>query len=266
MKVNKTLLFFLSLLCIGHSGCYDEIVDCLDPLATNFEPEADEDCCCTYPAITTRWEYKIGDNLYPLTDSIQSSFGYTYRLADFRMIGGMVWVRGDSLLDIGTTKLMILNDQGMQTRVERIDDAFYLNPNRFTQTFGEYRYSGMVDSLIFHLAPIDRFDQIDTISFENNEHPLRVAGQQGLWKQDNFCHLYFEIESMTDTIRQFVPVDDPIRISKPYAVDLLHYKGRTDTVELDFERFFENIDWFSMDSVAIGRQLTIDATEAIKLR
>ena len=46
-----SLLLILLSLVIG--GCYSDIEDCLDPTATNFNPEADEDCCCKYPQIKT---------------------------------------------------------------------------------------------------------------------------------------------------------------------------------------------------------------------
>jgi len=266
MKHNKILLFFLSLLIIGNSACYTDIEGCLDPLASNFNAEADENCCCTYPTISPRWEYKIKERIYTAEDSIESTAGYFFRVLDFKIIGGDVLIKGDTILGTGVEEQMLLNVDGALSNVKRIDDAFFLTPNRYSHSFGQYRYKGMVDSLIFHWAPIQRFGQIDTSSFENSSHPLRVAGQQGLWKNNDYCFASIEVAFDQDTMEQFIPFNESIRISKLYQVELAPFINRVDTLSLDLDILLREIDWKKASPVEIGRAMTNYANQAIKLR
>ena len=56
----KKLLFLLPIIIL-FSNCRETTEGCLDPEASNFDPSADETCCCEYPQFSIRFSYNNYD-------------------------------------------------------------------------------------------------------------------------------------------------------------------------------------------------------------
>lgn len=77
------LLFFPLLL----TACYEDVNDCLDLDATNFNILADEGCsdCCTFPSLSIEVARMWGDTTFLLTDTLSDGAGNDFKLIRFRV-------------------------------------------------------------------------------------------------------------------------------------------------------------------------------------
>ena len=77
-SIQKTILLLVAVLTF--SQCKKEISGCTDPNATNYNYEANQNCCCSYSGTVTFWNYNfnvgtisvnIGSESHIISDDVE---------------------------------------------------------------------------------------------------------------------------------------------------------------------------------------------------
>lgn len=76
-------LFFIFLLS---NGCGKPISGCLDIRAVNFKADADESCCCVFPAFTLRVNHLVNGNVHHPDTVYFNDLGHPYRILKVNII------------------------------------------------------------------------------------------------------------------------------------------------------------------------------------
>lgn len=183
------MFFFCTvLLCFS---CADPEVGCIDALASNFDLEADQDCClveeeccCNFPSLTLNLFYKgtAADTLtqaatnirlqeyYPLdnlTDSIRFD-SFSLFVSNIQVIDN---AEVDTLRVIETLELSFLDGNGEEQVSTFQDNIALVRMPTFTFDIGTYRSDIDFDEIRFDLGLREELATIDPSSVGNN-HPL----------------------------------------------------------------------------------------------
>lgn len=138
-------------------SCYEERLGCLDPLATDYDFEADLPCpdgCCEFPALRLRFEHRwiTPDSSYVLRldSTFRDALGQPFRLSRIRFYwSDVAFVRpdGSRLLPLDSV-LLPLVDLGGDTLSQYVRRDFVLvqaGASSSLATVGPFRPQGLTD-------------------------------------------------------------------------------------------------------------------------
>jgi hypothetical protein len=191
----KKLLFLLPIIFL-FSNCREKIQGCLDPEASNFDPSADETCCCEYPQFSIRFSYNNYD-----TDTTAFALNQVYNdngnnayyinninlyLSDFELIK-----IDNSVLRISDSLDIILQNG---TLANIIDDIIILKSNTFKYDIGTTTTSGDFVKIRFKVGLND---------LVNQTNPEEISITHALSKDKNLYaangYIFNKIDIVTDT-------------------------------------------------------------------
>ena len=214
----KKLLFLLPIIIL-FSNCRETTEGCLDPEASNFDPSADETCCCEYPQFSIRFSYNnyaadttaFGLNKVYNDDGNNPYFITTINLylSDFEL------VRADNSVLRVSDSLAVILQNGTSTNI--IDDILILKPNTFKYDIGTTITSGDFVKIRFKVGLNDLINQIN---------PTEIATTHSLSKDKNLYasngYIFNKIDVVTDTSATDVITE--FEITTPFV-----------TIELDYD-------------------------------
>jgi hypothetical protein len=244
-------------------GCVESEEGCLDPEASNFDPDADEDCCCTYPQLTLNWEYRQADTLFFAGDTIDLGTGQVVQLIDFSIIGGHV----DLLIPNGRVsvaeEIAVSAFSGSEVLTEELgDDVFLLNPTRFTQTIGGYRYSGLIDGLSLSLFP-QEWKTVLPSSISDGSHPWKRAEGEGLWNGNAMAMMSIEAAVDGDTITRTLFPNEDKALDWSFALLKEPSEALGLQAQLYLDVMLQNVDLKTMSDDDIVMQIIANTDSAI---
>ena len=259
-RLRKILLYSALFFLIG---CVESEEGCLDPEASNFDPDADEDCCCTYPQLTLNWEYRKADTLFFSGDTVDLGTGQIVALLNFNIIGGNV----DLLTPMGPVEvqesIQVSTISGVDTVTSQLqDDVFLLNPTRFTQTIGGYRYSGLIEGLSLDLFP-QNWTKVIPSSIEGTGHALQRADEEGLWNGERLAMLSFETVVDGDTLSRTLFPDQVRGLGWPLSLLKEPSASLSLRAQLFIDVLLQNVDFRTMTDEDILTQIMANADSAI---
>jgi len=262
-KLDKgfTLLIFLSLIFLTQS-CYESKEGCLDIRASNFDFDADNDCCledeccCEYPSLTldivhklfkdsvenfdlgTEYEWPIGQGLF-VVENIR------FYLSKFEL-------HGTKTLHI--EDLINLNIQNQNGTIEEatVEDNFVLiRPGVFSYDIGEIRGAGSYDSLSMQYGVFFPASNAIPESLPDG-HPLAIQEPvmqinafqgyincQVILKKDTF------VTTISDTLNLFSTNQIPFEFTSPQTVE--NGLNKVLKLRINYLEWFQGID-FALDS------------------
>jgi|AntRauTorckE5430_2_1112549.scaffolds.fasta_scaffold04104_1 hypothetical protein len=259
----KKILFLLPILFL-FSNCREKIQGCLDPEASNFDPSADETCCCEYPQLSIRFSYNNYD-----TDTTAFALNQVYNdngnnayyinninlyLSDFELIKS-----NNSVLRISDSLTVILQN-GTLTNI--IDDVIILKPNTFKYDIGTITTSGDFAKIRFKVGLNDLINQTN---------PEEISTTHALSKDKNLYatngYIFNKIDiiadtSTTDLITNFEITTPFVEIELTY--DFSIYAGFDTEIKInaDLKKLLETID-FQGDNVSTIQSKIVTNTNDI---
>lgn len=214
----KKILLLLPIIIL-FSNCRETTEGCLDPEASNFDPSADQTCCCEYPQLSVRFSYNnydVDTTAFALNSVYNDDGNNPYfvtavnlYLSDFEL------VRADNSVLRISDSLDVILQNGTSTSI--IDDIILVKPNTFKYDIGTTITSGDFVKIRFKVGLNDLINQIN---------PEEIATTHALSKDKNLYdtsgYIFNKINVVTDTSATDVVTE--FEITTPFV-----------TIELDYD-------------------------------
>lgn len=155
-------IFYILILFIGMTSCYEQIEGCMDLESSNFGFDADTECdeCCRYPGITISFVYDYQDTTY-MQDSLYLDAGDNrFQVLDFSFYISDVSLESDGVLitSVDTVWVPISNEN-----FEIItNDVLRLTDGSRIGRISNFKKSGTFDKLHFRVGLEEVIHDIDT--------------------------------------------------------------------------------------------------------
>lgn len=261
-----TILFLL----LGNlSACYEPKTGCLDINATNFDVEADEeccinvdDCCCNYPQLSLSIDHKLYSDS---TDNFNLQTGYTleanpdqvfqvndikFYLTNFQLVnsstGAIANITDTIILQIVDLQTGDLND------AVAIDNFSLIKRNGFNYQIGALDNSGDFDEIHFNIGIESPFNNTFPDDL-NVTHPLSNA-IDSMYNYDSFSYVFNQINLQRDTasvsseilieITELIPIQ--LALTEPISIAL-----GTDT---EIKLRINYLNWFKGINFAVNTE------------
>lgn len=262
-----SLLLILLSLVLG--GCYSDIEDCLDPTATNFNPEADEDCCCKYPQVKTSLVFKSDTNSYSLGDTISHDLFEKMIIHDFAVLLQDFRLRSPTTeyeIEDMTAFSRALNGDTMKVLLK--DDLILLR-NRFNYTLGTLTAPDSLVELSFHGGLLNEYSGILSEGLDD-DHPFEILINNDLWQPDTgYVVMHLEVSYGSDAENRKIIDFYETDWSLDHVLDIeVTKEPSTDvSINLDFDLhlWLRDID-FEASLLDIAPQLQTNFSDALKFR
>lgn len=261
MKHAPYLMWSLILVIVTLSACLEQSEGCLDVLASNFDVEATDDCCCEYPELTLNFNHLYGKENFTLGDSLVNALGQAFRVLDFAFYVSDVQVQQEgrwfSVNDSTTYAL----SSGMS--LTDYDDIIAITRNQFSYPIGTLRQSGLFQGLRLSLGLTS---PQATAVFESLEedHVLRSNADLYDASSTTFRDLAVEMVVEADTITvalpagaDFAPIVFSTDKEKARGFDLNY------SLQIDYREWFHTLDLSQTDQIATQLQGNLNSSIAL---
>lgn len=235
-------------------SCNEAIEGCMEPQASNFNPEADTDCCCTYFKVTPTFflrensldTFKV-DRTY--LDANQDSF----KLLNISLLGSEWSLRPQGISeDLSTGATTINLKQTDNTRVLVQDGFFWVDKATATTIGVSWTEALRYDSLSFKVGLPLGIRTTDQTSIETTGHPISLST---LVIGDTLSGLGLTVyrSSVGDTINYLL--SGVYDIGLPVDFTSAHDQENTFPLGIDVDKLLTNISFEVQDSTTIIKVL-----------
>ncbi len=269
--MNKTQWLLLMIL-LALTGCYDEKEGCLDPAALNFDVSADKDCCCEYPKLKLKVNYKETDStsfqkmhyFKDVGEQVYKIESFSFFLSHIEVKGGAGWLDVDDSLE-----RWVFDGQGLPEKALVSSNVVLLKNNVLKYDFGDFVDFGAYDSVRLEMG-MDELQQAAIPDSLPQGHVLGV-GVDSMWVSPK-VYLQQKWVIVTDTSAANYTVDTFTVIGSNIPFDLAYHsafvvkKGKDYELEIaiNIPEWLKDIDWQG-DKAEITDKLSNNSKLAISL-
>jgi hypothetical protein len=238
------------------TACYQPQEGCLDLAATNFDANADKNCCCNYPALQLNITQNYGSTTFKEGSIFQDAGNafFVLKNVSFYLSDFTVTQNGQSYSVLDTVTLWT-KPTGAITPVRRLftDDFLLVRRSSVNNEIGVFRQEGSFDGIRFRLGLPD--SALNVLPARASVgHPLSTQ-TDSMWRAPNGFVL-MQVVVARDT--SFKTVPDTISIFKKDLPDcFIEAKGlniqkplgknAVFTMVTDYEKLLKNIRWTTGD-------------------
>ena len=253
------------------ASCVEDIEGCLDPLARNFDPTADIECCCEYPELKLNFVYRY-DSLVFSTESAyyRSGFMDSIMVTDFSVTMYDYALCGMGFCDTLSNSEMIYVSNGSDSMQAIFkNDIVRLNPNQFNYTVAEARGVNDYDSLTWDFGLSTFMNGIRPYGL--GDHVLADLAEEGLW-QDGVGYDVFFLElrqgsQLENSISLNFAVGE-VSVSSSIVQTFGKREGEGITLDLkaDFAALVKDVDFANLTDEEIRAEIVENLSEFVTLR
>ena len=262
MKHFFQYFYFLFLFCLVINACRTPTKDCAEAEATNFNPLADQNCCCQYPNLVLTIDHRLDtstrvfdlntDYLLPSGDSIRF-LQFRYFVSDFLLKSNTqdtISVR-DTVLGSINKGMGLINKGGIFT---------------FDNPVGKFQKVGKYDSLFFRIG----FNTA-TLATKATQYPTghQLAPQTDsmTFKGRFLSHkiVYVKGKNLKDTVRISIAADtEGTKIALPISVTTVKGFNTNPKIRVNYFDFFKNINLQTDDSATIAQKIKTNSANVFR--
>lgn len=182
---------FLGMIC---SGCQEPVEGCLDIEASNFDPTADRDCCCTYPSLMMNLTYRAGETNFSLNTPYEMNGGDTviFRRAAFYVSDVKVF-QGAFEAEPRDTFFVYSSLNNRLDSVEYIGNFALVNRSGFSVNLGSFREEGFFDKVQFRIGLNDALNGQPIDQLAGRSRLAIQADSMHTFSNDGFLFLKFVV-------------------------------------------------------------------------
>jgi len=259
------IIFILSISLFTLPSCYERQEGCIDLNAVNFNPIADDACCCNYPTLSFQLQHRYG------ADSIRFFADSTYFLnsgVPFKVLS----------LELLADELFLIDGEGNIVRVEEkiefednkgescpcIDDVFLINPRNLSTSPGTISKPGTYESIRFSSGLSGKWSGTMPSDYPSG-HPLVVESRYDV---ENEKYHYLQ------TTLVFPDTGDTVRLNSTTFRQQLDFEGpfeftraQNTTLRLliDYQIWFNGIENVISDPQLMEQLLSQNFINALNL-
>jgi len=247
-------------LLLSFAACSADVEGCTDPIARNFNAEADADCCCEYYQVQLQCRHfardtaealQLGGAFFDPQGNALRADALQLLLSDIQLIDydGIAFPIEDSLL-------FDLRD-GAQLRLP--NDARALTPESVRLKMGKFSRTGDYAALRLHVGLSTSAANIDATALPSATHPLASTASPVFWdstqqRYNSYLFAFYDAQrdttyTLTDSSR--ISVDIPVEISVRDGADI------TVNIDISYMQMLYNVDLL-LDSPATLRSKIAD--------
>lgn len=237
ISVKTVFNFFnFTLIVVLLGSCLKPKEGCLDIRATNFQADADENCCCNWPLLTLSISHKMGELVHSPQDTYTNVFGQSYRLINAVVILSDFKLHFESGEEVTVFDSLLLSKED-GTSLWITNDIVVLDRDKSTVTIGSFLAFGQLDSISFLVGLPGNISSWSPEYFPDN-HPLRSTTYD-LWDETG-GYTYVQTAHIplpgADTISWTTNVPNRISISSDGSIPLGNSFAMN--LEIDYAQWF----------------------------
>ena len=251
-------------------ACYDQVEGCLDPEATNFNPEADDSCCCMYPELLLDVLYTYDSLEFFERNRYAHAVHDSIVVLDFGIIMKNFQLRSASQDYSITDSTEFWIADGMDSSRQFRSDDLILFGDRFNYVVGQLIPALTFESLSFTTGVGSELN--DVLPNTLTSHPLATLSQKGHWTEgqgfsDAFIHVAIG-EDLQDTIYWTSGVNGfEAGMSLSGQFDKAIGSDLTIAMELDMKCLINDVDFLADPNVVTTELLNrFEHETCIKIR
>lgn len=262
---KSIFILFAAILMLTLSSCYERQEGCTDINAVNFNPVADDPCCCNYPALTLQLQHRYG------ADSIRFFADSTYFLdsgTPFKLL----------TFEFMAEELILTGENGEQIRVEEeitfegnsiencpcIDDVFPVNLTALNTSPGTISRPGAIQSLRFNSGLSEKWSEVAPADYPTG-HPLALETRYS-FEEEKYRHLRATLvfPETTDTFRiRTSNLISELTFEGPF--EIFKAQNTTLTLRIDYRELLGKIDEVIFDPQLTEEMIKENLKDALKL-
>jgi len=190
--------FFLFLILIFLSSCYEPIDGCVDILSTNYQLDADSECddCCTFPNLRIRLNYTFGEENFNRfsyynfggTDSLRILNSHFFMYNPY-LIQDSLKIESEDSVSVLCTLNGNLENQFISNTLEKLRLSSSLVEFKNFRSMGRYDSLGFTIGLGSCLSQLEETENITTELSNFND----LTGS--LNENEELVQMYFQLEN-----------------------------------------------------------------------
>lgn len=270
---NAAVVLTAFLVLLAFSACYDPREGCLDIEATNFDAAADNNCCCTYPALRLTLLPRFDTLVWKPDTAYEYAPGRWFRLhqavfylSDFQLVQG-----GTHFSVSDTLGLSVFGAAGDTLREVFTNDFELIRRTTENYTVGTFRPAGAFESVRFRVGLPDAAQRVIP-ALTPEGHPLRPQNE-GLWLGADTGFVALKLVFSRDTFSSTVP--DTLVFSRPDFTGVVvqtngvfqHESGFDFSLKLtaDYRALFQGVDLTAVDIPAWKTRIVANLPAALRV-
>lgn len=251
------------------SSCQKNVEGCTNPIASNYNAEADTDCCCEY------YQLQISARHWGSDTATAIAWGTT--LADASN-DSFVPLRAAFLI----SNIRLVNTQGIEFGVEdslsatlqngtsiTIEDNFAtLASSSFIYELGKFSHLDTFDRLRFTVGLVAPATQIQPSSISESRHPLSSTASVSMYdtlaQQFDAQQLAVTFPNTTDTVTY--KLTDTIQIDLAYSVRAIDGADTNIRLDILYWKLFAGINFRTDSNATIRTKLLQNTRQVFAIR
>ena len=255
---------FLLFLSVFTWSCYEQKEGCLDVLATNFQLDADvdccrknEECCCQYPKLITSIKHEYDGTNLASGRVYHTESGQPFFIQSIRFLVSGIKLQTDDR-EISIIDSLEIIDANGQLQVVPNDFTVFSSAS-FSYTIGDFTEPGDYTDMHFLLGLGPSMSTADPNQFDA-DHPLGL-GSASIRDSIGDLLLYdiawipdtisMEVEHLQAKADHLIPISVPLEGSKPAGASI------TIPLVIDYTKWFNKLD-LALDPIEVRKQKILD--------
>jgi hypothetical protein len=243
----------------------NRVEGCTDPIAENFDAEADKDCCCSY--------YQLSLRVNHLADTL--SFNYFSPFPDvnndsFEIQRAAFLCSNFELIKADGSVFRVRDSIGVETpngsQFTLIDDFSCLRPATFVNNIGDFLSYGDYEKLRFLVGLDFPASDVDATIIDDRDQPLSNQYSPNFFNGIRYNNAFFEVilPSTEDTVRY--EVQDTFWIELNYNVSAADGQDTEIPIAIDYLSIFDGISFANDDSTTVVQKIKNNITHAFSIQ
>ncbi len=269
------ILMLLTAFLLLLNSCDTPIEGCLDPSASNFAANADEDCClpedccCTFPQLNINFFHFADTNNFRQTVFHPDAAGDTFRIHSFKFYLSNIelTLRDGSVVQVTDTIGLVQPDGSIPTPV---DDYLLVKFPIQDYSIGTFRSIGVIEGLSFNIG-LDESANLANPDYLAFNHPLKMLSDS-MYLDEMQGRIFQRIQiqhqnAMEDTLTYSIKgVNNQVPIQLSLTKNILSGFDTEITIDIDYLKFFENVRFGTDDPATIIEQVKLNSGNVFTVR
>lgn len=254
----STLLFVCS-----WQACDTPTDGCTDPIAQNFNPEADKDCCCAYYQLKLSTQYLANDSsaLELLSSYANPSGNDSFQVQSARLLLSDIQLINNAGQAFGIEDSILLT-LGSASTANAADDFMDALSGQFVLTAGKFTHLGNYTAVAFSVGLAPQWqtasqsalpDAHALLSFYSATDQRYRAQRWSVVRNATQDTLSYEV---SDTTRIVLAINKTVVDGADTAIP----------INILYDKLWQGIDWYNDDSLSVVQKLKTNSHNAFVIR